>query len=705
MIMSDFSALKPPLAVHFVWRTNSGNKIFDLIQKFRKYLTRDIDRPFSRELNIPTFLYSSRNPKEVPKNIPQKCADIDLVFFFSSVQTINDKWKDYITSLPKGMKIIPVAVDEAGVGFNTYEGPLRGRQFIRSYDWPSATWKRSGILELIHEIYRYGILDVKYNSNEGRTRALKLFLSHAKKDSIGVDYAKSIEGFIKRSNMESFFDKGIRPGSSFIDTIEEEIDSSTLLAITTDHYSSRYWCQREILAAKSFNRPILTVNCLEKYEDRIFPAAANVPCVHVRSEKPLKEKDIINILTAAVVETIRFEHAKKLLEKYKELGWIVGDPEVFARPPEVQQIVSLSNNRNMKEDPLRVCYPEPPLYEEEYMWMDKLNVKVSTPLWSDEHDKDNPLKLKITLSVSGYTPDGYEDDNIHPDELIRFSQTLARHLLARECTLAYGGDLREDGFTQFILDETAVLRDRLQEDTNLHIENYLSWPVYVKTSSIDWHARYPDIVEKNEVKIPVDISNDVDKTEYLEPDCVENRYIWSRCLSTMREQIIPSSVATIFAGGKIDGFVGKMPGVLEEFMIAQREGKPIYMVGGLGGATKILCDFIKNPGSIPQQFTEEWQCNHTAGYADLQEYASRKGYSAKYKDLQDTIVNMNINILAKRAGLDIKQYIHLMETPFVDEAVRLILKGLREISKQNNNDSLGDNSGSSPASAAKTSNT
>lgn len=38
----------PPLAVHFVWHLNDENTIFSIIRKFREYLTRDIDKPFSR---------------------------------------------------------------------------------------------------------------------------------------------------------------------------------------------------------------------------------------------------------------------------------------------------------------------------------------------------------------------------------------------------------------------------------------------------------------------------------------------------------------------------------------------------------------------------------------------------------------------------------------------------------------------------------
>lgn len=63
--------ITPPLAVHFIWHPDDKGNIYSTMMEFRRYLTRDIDRPFSRELNIPTFLYSSRKPKIPPSSIPQ----------------------------------------------------------------------------------------------------------------------------------------------------------------------------------------------------------------------------------------------------------------------------------------------------------------------------------------------------------------------------------------------------------------------------------------------------------------------------------------------------------------------------------------------------------------------------------------------------------------------------------------------------------
>ena len=51
--------------------------------------------------------------------------------------------------------------------------------------------------------------------------------------------------------MQRFFDANeISPGFKFDQEIENHIKNSTIIAIESDAYSSRYWCQREILSAK-----------------------------------------------------------------------------------------------------------------------------------------------------------------------------------------------------------------------------------------------------------------------------------------------------------------------------------------------------------------------------------------------------------------------------------------------------------------------
>lgn len=668
----------PPLAVHFVWHPNDN--INTTIMDFRRYLTRDIDRPFSRELNIPTFLYSSQKRSHPPSNSPKKLAKKDVIFLFLSANTLMiPSWKEYINSLPerKNYHLVPVAVEHEGIG-HTSEGRLKSLNCIRMFEWNEDFKKEYAIFYLSHELYRFGLKNINLLES-GIDSSIRLFLSHAKKGDTGLKHAKAIKKFLDNSNMQGFFDvNDISSGFKFDEEIEKHIKRSTLIAIESDAYSTRYWCQREILTAKREKRPIILVNSLEEYEDRVFPAASNIPCVHITAE-PLNDKDILRILIAALLETIRFEHARKLLTYYRNQKWIDQNAVIFARPPEIQQIVEILK-KNKKSNNLVICYPEPPLYKEETEWADYFNITVSTPLWSSDKKSYKNKKFRIGLSIADYQPDGYDKQNQDLDELKRFSQSLARHLLANKHTLIYGGDLRNDGFTQFILDEATVLRDRLQLD-KLFVENYLAWPLNVKQENLKWYANYNTVVKPVSASIPDDIKSLIhDISTFLPPDCLENKYIWSRCLTTMREESIKSSDIRILVGGKFENYLGKMPGVLEEFLIAYKQDLVIFLVGGLGGLTKKLCISIKNR-KTEEEFTEEWQINHNNAYKDLQKIASQHGKHTDYDNLKEVIENITIPILAERAGLTNEEYERLMTTPFIDESIYLILKSIKNLPK------------------------
>ncbi len=676
----------PPLAINFIWHPDDHATYFQHISKFRQYLTRDIDRPFSRELNIPTFLYSSRSTNTVPSPLKIWAAK-NLVFLFLSENTlISTNWNEYFEKIPSDFEIIPVALDETAFK-HANTGNLLNKNFVRAYSWPLSDYQEYFILMLSHEIYRLGFNEKK-TIVKGKDASLKIFLSHAKADEKGVGLAMEIKNFIDNTSIQRFFDAtDIAPCFNFDEEITANLKESTVIAIGSDKYSSRYWCQREILMAKEERRPIIFVNTLEHYEDRIFPAAVNIPNIHVSHDSNIRNKEILRILIATLLETIRFNYSKSLLDYYKIQGWIPKNSVIFARPPEVNQIINLLKDRNESEqlEILNICYPEPPVYPEEIDWInhfestsptgDVLNkIQAATPLWSIFSEKHTTKKIGI--SISDYKEDQFETHNQHLDELKRLSQVLAGHLLARKHKLIYGGDLREDGFTQFILDEALIIQNRIM-DNSIRVENHLAWPLFIDSKVKSFKAKYHGILHIEEYDAPKDVSPK--KEVFLPPNCSENLYIWSRSLTNMRELSIKKSDLRIISSGKSSDYKRKMNGVLEEFIISMKMKKPIYLLGGFGGITKKIVTSIINKELAPE-LTEEWQIQNNAGYASLQELAKNRGFGADYIEVKNLIDSTNIEILTNNTGLTVQEYERLMITPFIDEAVHLILKGLTAIS-------------------------
>ncbi|MDD5702592.1 MAG: toll/interleukin-1 receptor domain-containing protein [Dehalococcoidales bacterium] len=669
------SVYQPPIAVHIIWHPSDSDTADPIIKAVSKHLSRDISQPFSRNLNIPIFLYSSNSPAIVPDKFPKELAERNIVFVFTSVNTRgHDLWNDYIRSLPSNnsLRIVPLALSREGLDHGE-EGSLKNLDFIRAYEWPKASISQYAILFMAHEVCRHGFREIK-EDDKGKSSSITIFLSHTKSKDTGRLHAESIKQFIDNTNMSHFFDATeISPGFRFDDEIINYIKKSTMVLIVSDIYSSRYWCQREILCAKENDRPMIEVDCLEDYEDRTFPAAANIPCVHVSPEVPLKESDILRVLTAAMLETIRHQHALKSLQYYRSINWIDKECELYSRPPELRQILSLKEAGKTK----RICYPEPPIYSEESDCFQQLDIDIFTPLWS----KSENLSLKncrIGISISDVTNDGSSKNHVPASQLKRLAQDLARHILARSGTLIYGGDLRKDGFTEFILDEAIALKNRLNTDA-IHVENYLAWPIYiVDPDIIAWRSKYKAVMKTVESTIPDDIASDVDKDKYLPPSTPQNKYYWSRCLTVMRMNSIDSSNARICAGGKLYGYNGKMPGVLEEILIAIEKKKPIYFLGAFGGVVAEVCKVLRGE-PYPAPLTEAWQITRNAGYLELQAIARAQGLHADYERVKTILSGVDISSLSKNAGLSEETYLRLMGSPFVDECIHLITYGLKNL--------------------------
>lgn len=797
----------PPLAVHLIWGSKNYayyseghedylDKMSKFVLEFRKYLTRDPEKQFSRTLDIPTFLYCNDNPKNLPEL--KKVAEKDIVFFFVTPEMIDKKWDNYILKeVLKDKKnkdkiedkyIIPVALNGKSLNFSLYNSMIK-KNFVRLDDLKNKETKLEGIIKLLYELYKrvWGkelVRKVDENGNDNEEKNLnenkknneddnknyepiKLFLSHTKKDGIGYAYAKSIIRHIATLNIGRFFDiYDIPPGANFENEIEKNIKKSTFIAIMSDNYSTRYWCQRELISAKKNKRPIVIVNCAEKYEDRSFSAITNLPSIRVpcaklkkymKKEKlfqldivtkelnvktthsllsshikyKVKSKDSMRILVTAMIETIRCEYSMEILEFYqRDYIKFLGDAEILSRPPESWQIQEAINNG------INICYPEPPIYHRELKYILSAvreitkggTVEISTPLWSGKYYQDNGkwkekefmennknLDLKIGLSIANYLYFSREIHKInkkekmsgmhildcenhsqHVDELERFSQTLVRYLLARNCKLVYGGDLRDNGYTEFILNEARITKDRLHNDNDkvkekefeeeAYVLNYVSWPYYLEEKTKEWCVNEPGLFEVTKVE-PTCVT-DADK--YIDKSSVENLLIRSQCLTKMREESINRSDARVFAGGKIRSYSGRMPGVVEEFIISLKTGKPIYLVGGLGGVTKLICDGILLQ-KVPRELMKDWQ----ESYNKYLEYPNLE-YKKLYKKLVKCKNSINyenlicifsapdlLKYLSHRSGLTEKEYKRLMETPFVDEAVHLIIEGLDNINRRN----------------------
>ena len=662
-------SMKYPVSVHFIWHPSEKELPLKIMDGVQNVLFKKNTSDFSGCNEIPFFFYCSSEISELPTNLELQWSEKNIVFFFSgSKLVVDDKWKGYLHENIGDCRIgcnnvIPIFLDDTG---KNLPSELSCKNGIRLCDFEKDKIDY-GILSICQEIQRR----LKENGD-----SLKIFLSHCKRDDNGLTLVKELNSFVYQNlSLRTFFDvTEIRPGYDFVQEIDGNLGKTSLMVIHTDDYSLSYWCQHEINYAKEIQVPIIVVDALDDYTDRYLTALANVPSVRLDLEKTRTNHDLFSLLISVLVETIRCNYIKLLVPFYQDQGWIPKEGvKYLIRPPEIKSVVDL-------EVPLKqVCYPEPRVFIEEEKWLENIGIKIISMFGNFSLEKMN-----VGISISDCEKEDqcfFRTNHIPYRALTCFSRNLARQLVQKGIQLIYGGDFRKKGFTNTILKEIEILA---KDDENIfkdyRLSNYLAWPLFNDHGADEWYAKnakhliiercFPDGVDENNKRNRKDLIS------------VEDKFLYSKSLSNMREKSISQSDVRICAGGKVYGYSGKMPGVLEEILIAIKMEKPLFLVGCFEGMTQKVCDIFLKKDRNPIELTSDWQEAKNEGYAELQKYARNFGDDADYKKIVEFLNSVDVSDLAHMAGLSLDDYKRVMVSPFIDEIIHLVLKGLSKIQKR-----------------------
>lgn len=195
---------------------------------------------------------------------------------------------------------------------------------------------------------------------------------------------------------------------------------------------------------------------------------------------------------------------------------------------------------------------------------------------------ERPLeRLQVMMSMSN-SPDlgALRMGERHFDEAVK---EIARHLLAEGTTLAYGGDLRAQGFTRLLFDLARTYNASASEDEATKIRNYLACTVWEKEGEsgavrLKIRREYGGAAAPICLPPPDEVRNEIGARLY---DLRTERD--AAALTDMRRRIIADSHAVVFLGGRVTGYKGAYPGVLEEVALSLSQNRPVYVLGGFGG--------------------------------------------------------------------------------------------------------------------------
>ena len=513
----------------------------------------------------------------------------------------------------------------------------------------------------------------------------RLFISHAKADlsKTGRVAQKINQHVTRESTGQAFYDAScLLPGDSVHEQLDNAIRGGVFVAVRSDSYSSRDWCQRELLAAKRQGLPTLTVEVIQRGDPRLSAYGGNGPSV-------LWEGDAAGVASRAMAEWVRAQFFQREAERISTAARLP-KPKIMTRPPELLDIAVGS----LQTDGVQiVMHPDPPLSvsEREILSLSAPRLTPVTPttayrfLRGDRESSDTPLDgMQVSMSLSD-SPDVDGEDGFTKENLDDAVVYIARCLISAGAAIAYGGDFRNNGYTELLYQIIAAHKQADRSDAEF-LHSYLAATVEMKDAPVTAHHLLYSEVESDLSVLPPPEAGRDDRVPFY--------------FSDMRRVMSLAVDASVMLGGQTrprsgngdQGYGGRYPGVVEEAWRMLAAGKPLYVCGGFGGAAGLVAQVLEAP-EIPQALSDQtWMKSaHFAERAvamDADEFADKLDYPGGMDDLARAIHQLAGRLLATDSdalawnGLTIEENQVLFKSRDPVTLSALIFKGLLTVHRK-----------------------
>jgi hypothetical protein len=697
---------RPPLQLHFLAHPKSveaNNLAFALMRRF-------VEPPASGGLRIPVFFTPDRGD-DLPPRLDSGALDLDaarhsIVVVLADERMLRtvpngtgDAWVAFVRSAfdlaplaASPHHVLPVALEQEGFGVSEARHVLPAT-IASGMKADEAAEKRLAEISFHVAARSLQLLEhgkVPADAPDRMKAPVRIFVSHAKADLSPEHYddpVRQTRALLDELPVEAWFDaQQIVTGQPFAEAISAGIrDYSILLAFQTDHYSSRPWCRREVLEAKRLGAHVLVVDALQAGEPRSFPYGGNVPTVRWQFREDPRV-DAQRVIDRAVLEALRFKHNRAVLEAVAEPGEVV--------VPAAPEALTLAHECADEATEKTFLYPDPPLGREELLILGRLRQKARflTPLTKLARLRRPAQVGTITVSISeSGDAQKYGLSRQHFDTL---SDEIHLFLLLAGLKIAYGGALKGDfsEASNFTLRLFELVRTYSKLAEGVHaaplegaILNIAPWPTRLSYGEPEWKlfgkiARYeegprPDLPWSDDAVFPP-----ADGNRPLKSDTPQRRYAWARGLTAMRQRITTLSQARLVIGGRMEGFAGLVPGVVEEAWLSVTQKKPLYLASGLGGAARAVSDQLL--GTPRAEFSDSFVIRRIPEYnASIALYGQYGGEFQSLERMGADFVSASQAGLAQALnnGLNDEENRELMSSTDAQRIALLVLTGLRRL--------------------------
>lgn len=594
-----------PLAVHVVFHhESSGSPSADSRDPSAAFVEKLIAglSDGERSGKVPVRLWQGRNGAsdfQFPSSVPLETADKNVVVIVvdHAMFAARKKWGEYISSLLRRVRA--------------------GRDLVLPIAYGSDAAKLSpGLSDVSH----IDVRDLKGLVREERAlqrvyasvighllgKVPRVFLCHAKAD--GDEIVHELHDYLKNNTqLSSFLDVHDLPdGREVKNSIRTVIKESIVVVVWTDRLLRSPWCQYEIIEARRLQRPLLVLDALTEQTPRLFPFLGNMPVVRWQNNPA-------PIVTALLSELLRVFHLKAVFECLKgpdrrDVHFGLHPPDLLAsRLAEAEVTVHPLDQDQPRQPATEFVYPDPPLKLEELRVLKRLiprsrfftltewhALRAGEALqveWDDSADvRPNPMRaMQIGISVSQAANWAELGMTVrHQDDL---AAEIALNLILLGAKVVWGGDLRPDGIGSR-LRQIVEAYQHPTHPTQDHVALYTPFTPGASLSSqaLEERQAFADV---HVLSCPIRMGNDT--ASKTGTDAIDGAALAAMAFSDMRATMARECHARILLGGRLHGFKGIYPGVVEEAYWSVTAGCPIYILGGFGGAAHAVFESIVRP--------------------------------------------------------------------------------------------------------------
>ena len=430
--------------------------------------------------------------------------------------------------------------------------------------------------------------------------------------------------------------------------------TAAFIAVFGDLYASRHWCREEMRRARRprligeaekpepsrqvpadladriwWVQPMAIIDTLGQQWTRLLPEMSGAPIIRWQDGTDSIAEILDRVMLEALRSEIQARHAQLLAERIKGVltrrpdgssTWNVEKIHFLTWVPDPYTLLEWAYpSKDEKEndpsakpiDDAIVVYPGHGLAQSDdqsihhylgdgirFMSVEEVLMKLRNAESSGVSDRVAPAQRPL-VALSAGNPDTEELHALGygPEHLDDAVYRLATSLITASARLAYGGALLRqdtDDFLGSVLNAASMTQwqdpDRKappdpEPETVLH--SYQAWYYYEATDA-DTRAGHHGLCTFHDID-PEGLPERSARAGFSEGE----RALWrARALTTMRLAVARDAQAMIGLGGKIYGWSGMAPGVLEEICLMHEAGRQPLVLAAFGGASRALVQWL-----------------------------------------------------------------------------------------------------------------